>query len=98
MTPRNQCRPRMIAHLENSGHRTDSRTRRSRFRPCLDRLEERSLMTGVGFGWAFGLGSSGGDEGHDVAADAQGNSYVTGTFSGTIDFDPGPGVYALSSP
>jgi cysteine-rich repeat protein len=38
------------------------------------------------------------ENGHPVvAADAAGNVYVAGTFSGTADFDPGPGVLELVS-
>jgi hypothetical protein len=32
-----------------------------------------------------------------TALDVNGNIYVTGSFSGTEDFDPGPGVYTLTS-
>ena len=32
------------------------------------------------------------DEGRGVAVDSLGNTYVTGDFRGSVDFDPGPGV------
>src|SRR4029079_9322637 len=32
-----------------------------------------------------------------LAIDKTGNVYTTGAFSGTVDFDPGPGVYNLTS-
>jgi hypothetical protein len=34
---------------------------------------------------------------NDVATDEESNSYTTGYFSGTVDFDPGPNVYNLVS-
>ncbi|WP_437992725.1 outer membrane protein assembly factor BamB family protein [Sorangium sp. So ce145] len=40
--------------------------------------------------WARGFGGPGVDEGFSVASDASGNYYVSGTFSGTIDFGTGP--------
>ena len=39
-------------------------------------------------GWAVGSG---------IAIDASGNSHVAGSFRGTVDFDPGPGVANLVS-
>ncbi|HAD98653.1 MAG TPA: hypothetical protein DCG19_14675, partial [Cryomorphaceae bacterium] len=35
--------------------------------------------------------------GFDVAVDSHLNVYTTGLFSGSIDFDPGPGTYTLNS-
>ncbi|MBD2701640.1 SBBP repeat-containing protein [Spirosoma sp. BT702] len=49
------------------------------------------------FEWAKGLGGTSYDEGHSVAVDKQGNVYTTGYFTGIADFDPGPGVFNLTS-
>jgi len=49
-------------------------------------------------GWAYANGSTGADGANDIAVDAVGNTYVTGYFSGTVDFDMGPGVANLSTP
>ncbi|WP_222164798.1 T9SS type B sorting domain-containing protein [Edaphocola aurantiacus] len=45
--------------------------------------------------WAKSLGGNGDEEGRDIAVDANGNVYTTGSFEYTADFDPGPGVYNL---
>ncbi len=42
------------------------------------------------FKWAKSIGSTGQDEAHDIKADKLGNILITGGFSGTVDFDPGP--------
>lgn len=36
------------------------------------------------------FGSTGRDWGHSTAVDSSGNLYLSGTFRGTVDFDPGP--------
>ncbi|WP_437334844.1 hypothetical protein [Sorangium sp. So ce394] len=40
--------------------------------------------------WARGFGGPGRDQGWDIASDAYGNYYVTGSFEGTVDFGTGP--------
>ncbi|MBK8846298.1 MAG: SBBP repeat-containing protein [Bacteroidetes bacterium] len=47
--------------------------------------------------WAKGIGGTGGDLSYSIAVDKTGNIYTTGTFSGTVDFDPGVGVFNLTS-
>lgn len=50
------------------------------------------------FAWAKGMGGTHTDIGRDVTVDGAGNVYVTGVFQQTVDFDPGAGVYELTSP
>jgi hypothetical protein len=47
--------------------------------------------------FAAKMGGSEDDDGESLCLDGTGNCYVTGTFSDTCDFDPGPGVYNLES-
>lgn len=48
--------------------------------------------------WAKSFGGSGRDEPSAIAIDKPGNIYITGSFSDTSDFDPGPGVANLTTP
>ncbi len=48
-------------------------------------------------GWAQTWGGPDEDEALDMAFDDDGNSYVTGYFRNTVDFDPGPGVVERTS-
>jgi hypothetical protein len=49
------------------------------------------------FVWAKAFSGSGADNANDIAVDATGNSYITGLFQNTTDFDPGPGVFNLTA-
>jgi hypothetical protein len=50
------------------------------------------------FIWAKRMGGTPPDEGAtSITIDAQGNVYTIGYFTGTVDFDPGTGVFNLSS-
>jgi len=48
--------------------------------------------------WAYSIGSSFYEGGHDITIDNAGHLYITGYFNGTnVDFDPGAGTAFLSS-
>ncbi len=49
------------------------------------------------FIWAKSFGGEGSEFNEDVAVDSNGDVYVVGHFSRTVDFDSGAGVYELSS-
>ncbi|MAG56193.1 MAG: hypothetical protein CMJ83_07885 [Planctomycetes bacterium] len=62
-------------------------------------LAQPSLGQSPTLVWAGQMGGTGGfDLGLDIAVDGSGNVYTTGYFSGTADFDPGGGVFNLTSP
>ena len=61
-----------------------------------EQLEVRQLLTGD-FEWAKGMGGTSDDVGNAIAIDAAGNVYTTGSFNGRMDFDPGAGVFNLTS-
>lgn len=47
--------------------------------------------------WAKSFGGSSDDFGRSVTVDLQSNVYITGGFNGTVDFNPGSGVFNLTS-
>lgn len=48
------------------------------------------------FVWGKSMGSTQDDEIVSMRIDVLGNIYITGTFKGTMDFDPGPGSFMLT--
>ncbi|MGM0477824.1 MAG: SBBP repeat-containing protein [Bacteroidota bacterium] len=49
------------------------------------------------FEWAKSMGGIDENTGESIAVDLSGNVYTIGRFEGTTDFDPGPGVFNLTS-
>jgi hypothetical protein len=47
--------------------------------------------------WIKSFGSIDEDQASCITVDGSGNIYTTGAFSGTVDFDPGPGITNLTS-
>src|SRR5690606_31918260 len=47
--------------------------------------------------WAVGMGGNNAETGYEIVADDNGNIYVTGYYSGTVDFDPSPATFPLTS-
>lgn len=58
----------------------------------------QKLDSNGSFVWAKGFGGIGGDIAQDMTMDDFGNVYITGIYSYTADFDPGPSTYNLTSP
>lgn len=73
-----------------------ARTRDNRNRPSVELLEDRTLLSSYGLGFAIALGSTGTENAHSVSTDTSGNMFVAGNFdSASLDLDPGPGAYIL---
>ncbi len=74
--------------------RGKGRPRTSRLR--FERLESRRVLSGD-FAFAERFGNIGTDFGQAIVSDDAGNVYTTGYFNGMVDFDPGAGIFNLSS-
>ena len=56
-----------------------------------------ALGQGLNLAWVKALHSPSSMGGQYLTTDAMGNVFVTGTFAGTVDFDPGTGVHNLTA-
>ena len=50
-----------------------------------------------GFGWGLKLGGASAELANSLSVDAAENVYISGSFQGTADFDPGAGIVNLTS-
>ncbi len=64
----------------------------------LDDIFISKLDAAGNFVWAKAIGQTANDIGKSIALDASGNVYTTGHFTGTVDFDLGPGIFNLTTP
>ncbi len=55
------------------------------------------IDSGGNFRWAKSFGGIEDDQGYNITTDTAGNVYTTGYFEKTVDFDPGPGIFNLTS-
>lgn len=55
------------------------------------------LDTGGNFIWAKSMGGPITEQAYSISLDGSSNIYITGIFSGTVDFDPGIGISNLTS-
>jgi hypothetical protein len=79
--------PATIRGSQAQSRRQMPARRRSTTKLSLESLEDRYVPTAT-LGSALSIGSTGYDAAFDVAADKTGNVYMTGYFSGNVDFDP----------
>lgn len=56
----------------------------------------QKLNTNGNFEWAIATGGSFYDIGRSLTLDSDNNLYITGTFSDSVDFDPGTGTFYMS--
>ena len=55
------------------------------------------LNTNGDFVWAQRIGDMGADSATQISLDTLGHIYLTGNFSGSVDFDPGPSISLLNA-
>lgn len=60
-------------------------------------LSQQLISQDLSLDWSKSYGSDTYDQLKSMALDSEGNIYLTGGFRNTVDFDPGPGVYEVSS-
>ncbi len=97
--PRRLLRPfiylnNKYSSIKRAAHGKHSLRRRRRL--SAERLETRDLLA-IDLEWAFASGNSGQDWFAQTALDPDGNLYAAGSFQGTVDFQPGAEVIALTA-
>ncbi len=95
-----QCLNRLFGNKGGSSPpgRAGQRRRAKRRNVCAAEVMESRELLSATFGNALTFGNdTGSSSANDVATDAAGNSYMTGSFSGKVDFDPGAAVVELTA-
>ncbi|WP_343748083.1 SBBP repeat-containing protein [Fluviicola sp.] len=88
-------------HTKGSTHAAKKRTFRSLLKSALAGgallITSATANAQVNLQWVKNMGGTSADLGQATVVDTAGNIYITGTFYGTADFDPGAGVANLTS-
>ena len=84
-----------FSHSMAASRRRSPSTKRQCTRQLRREPLESRLLLSITPDWVSGIGGPGYEIAYDVAVGSSGNVHVSGSFQGTVDFDPGPAVENL---
>jgi len=88
----------MIVNVDSKlESKPNTNTRRMKLISTVAILLSTFFVNAQNFEWAKSMGGASQDRGNSISTDPSGNVYTTGLFDGTVDFDPGAGVYNIAT-